>query len=58
LRLLSTDPLGNTPIFLWRVHLLNGLISAFEGWKGLILVSISVQMRIRGLKSLAPGWPH
>ncbi len=33
-------------------------VSAFERLMGLILVSISVEMLIRGLKSLAQNWPH
>jgi MarC family membrane protein len=34
------------------------VVSAFERLMGLILVSISVEMLIRGLKSLAQSWPH
>jgi MarC family membrane protein len=34
------------------------VVSAFERLMGLILVSISVEMLIRGLKSLAQTWPH
>jgi len=34
------------------------VVSAFERLMGLILVSISVEMLIRGLKSLALSWPH
>jgi MarC family membrane protein len=34
------------------------VVSAFERLMGLILVSISVEMLIRGLKSLAQNWPH
>jgi small neutral amino acid transporter SnatA (MarC family) len=34
------------------------VVSAFERLMGLILVSISVEMLIRGLKSLAQAWPH
>ena len=34
------------------------VVSAFERLMGLILVSISVEMMIRGLKSLAQSWPH
>lgn len=34
------------------------VVSAFERLMGLILVSISVEMLIRGLKSLATTWPH
>jgi small neutral amino acid transporter SnatA (MarC family) len=44
LLLLITDPLGNIPLFA------NALM-------GLILVSISVEMLIRGLKALARSWP-
>jgi MarC family membrane protein len=43
-----------------RLQRLVGLrvVSAFERLMGLILVSISVEMLIRGLKSLAQSWPH
>jgi len=43
-----------------RLQRLVGLrvVSAFERLMGLILVSISVEMLIRGLKSLAQNWPH
>ena len=43
-----------------RLQQLVGLrvVSAFERWMGLILVSISVEMLIRGLKSLARTWPN
>lgn len=34
------------------------VISAFERLMGLILVSISVEMLIRGLRSLAQSWPQ
>jgi MarC family membrane protein len=34
------------------------VVSAFERLMGLILVSISVEMLIRGLKSLAQSWPN
>jgi MarC family membrane protein len=34
------------------------VVSAFERLMGLILVSISVEMLIRGLQSLALRWPH
>jgi small neutral amino acid transporter SnatA (MarC family) len=34
------------------------VVSAFERLMGLILVSISVEMLIRGLKSLSQSWPH
>jgi small neutral amino acid transporter SnatA (MarC family) len=34
------------------------VVSAFERLMGLILVSISVEMLIRGLKKLAQSWPH
>ena len=34
------------------------VVNAFERLMGLILVSISVEMLIRGLKSLALSWPH
>ena len=34
------------------------VVSAFERLMGLILVSISVEMLIRGLKSLAQSWPY
>jgi small neutral amino acid transporter SnatA (MarC family) len=34
------------------------VVHAFERLMGLILVSISVEMLIRGLKSLALSWPH
>jgi MarC family membrane protein len=34
------------------------VVSAFERLMGLILVSISVEMLIRGLRSLAQSWPH
>jgi MarC family membrane protein len=34
------------------------VVSAFERLMGLILVSISVEMLIRGLKSLSQTWPH
>ncbi|MEK7346189.1 MAG: MarC family protein [Pseudomonadota bacterium] len=34
------------------------VVSAFERLMGLILVSISVEMLIRGMKSLAQTWPH
>jgi MarC family membrane protein len=34
------------------------VVSAFERLMGLILVSISVEMLIRGLKTLAQNWPH
>ncbi|PUE38643.1 MarC family protein [Limnohabitans sp. Hippo3] len=34
------------------------VVSAFERLMGLILVSISAEMLIRGLKSLAQSWPH
>ena len=34
------------------------VVSAFERLMGLILVSISVEMLIRGLKSLAQSWPQ
>lgn len=34
------------------------VVSAFERLMGLILVSISVEMLIRGLKLLAQSWPH
>ncbi len=34
------------------------VVSEFERLMGLILVSISVEMLIRGLKSLAQSWPH
>lgn len=34
------------------------VVSAFERLMGLILVSISVEMLIRGLRSLALHWPH
>jgi small neutral amino acid transporter SnatA (MarC family) len=33
------------------------VIAAFERLMGLILVSISVEMLIRGMKSLARTWP-
>jgi small neutral amino acid transporter SnatA (MarC family) len=33
------------------------VIGAFERLMGLILVSISVEMLIRGMKSLARTWP-
>ena len=43
-----------------RLQQLVGLrvVSAFERLMGLILVSISVEMLIRGLKSLARTWPN
>jgi MarC family membrane protein len=43
-----------------RLQRLVGLrvVSAFERLMGLILVSISVEMLIRGLKSLAQSWPN
>ena len=43
-----------------RLQRLVGLrvVSAFERLMGLILVSISVEMLIRGLKSLSQTWPH
>jgi MarC family membrane protein len=34
------------------------VVSAFERLMGLILVSISVEMLIRGLKSLSQSWPN
>jgi small neutral amino acid transporter SnatA (MarC family) len=33
------------------------MINAFERLMGLILVSISVEMLIRGIKTLAQTWP-
>ena len=43
-----------------RLQRLVGLrvVNAFERLMGLILVSISVEMLIRGLKSLSQTWPH
>ena len=34
------------------------VVSAFERLMGLILVSIAVEMFIRGLKALSQNWPH